>query len=938
MPFGGEGADGPQHGDTAHQQRPPPVPPAAAVVQPGLHPPSVYTPYQFASPADSPALASYGQHYHGLPYTPHQPPQAMHAAHAADDPAFRSPTLTSRAPTAEGRANAPEKPYSRQDGRAAASEARNGLDEAVGAAASTSGTAPPKIVKKADRSCKKCRERRVRCGREYPTCSRCKKRRDACSYGEGVFVEEVVEGSDQQRIAELESKISTLQSQLKTTSSSIPSRSSSNSSPPLATVLSSDNLPDAISRPIIDSLNPIEQSSLVYFLDTEARNEAGRMDASVGGGSDGNGLAEAITRHLLDAACRACDSKLPGLANLVARVDFYKAHLRELDAPGRVSVAVLCALGARTSPHHTLFGISSVQGADGSPSPSLFAAVGSRRENLCRSLESQARETAWATGLFRDQSYEGLEALVGLMVLSMHEENDLEDTRFLVRQAVGTFLDIRHAELRNGKNSTLGPTMGTAIFMVDAYVAVRTGRVSLITPGELQEFWSTAGFDVPDLINPCITHAVQQVADQPVITWEAVQDVTTIIFNYTLACYRVFAQVVGPVQKPDSSSLLGFIRNLWHLIDQIHNAIQRFQQRLVSLATPISGANDDPHGTDHAILLAVWADDMLVNLVGLVHLYLMRDRNSGQYGPEREGDEELERTRAESSMRVFKCLKLLACLYCNSQDRHNVIHLLMHLVPLSNWTSLVAMRIGQPGGPLNEEFEITEEELDWFRMALELSLFYSPQLSSTLRALNNARQLYIQRGGPPPAAPPPPSVPNGPASYPSTAHSNTYMPVQAQQADPGSSPKTMPASLQFSYPQLDQPHQHSHQHQHQHPQHQRQQQQQQQEHDQQYRSQSFHMFDFPQPIQLDQRQPVPALPPPHRDHPLPFALDLDAQLGHPGFADGAGEDPSAGGSDVRSAFRSIDWADLSLTPAPAVGSEGSSSSIEEWLKRPRRNS
>lgn len=217
--------------------------------------------------------------------------------------------------------------------------------------------------------------------------------------------------------------------------------------------------------------------------------------------------------------------------------------------------------------------------------------------------------------------------------------------------------------------------------MVDAYVAVRTGRISLITPGQLQEFWSTAGFDVPDLVNPCITHIVQQVTDQPVLSWEAVQDVTTIIFNYTLACYRVFAQVVGrescalretrlfrmltcsastAVQKPDSSSLLGFIRNLWHLIDQIHNAIQRFQQRLVSLTTPISGTNDDPHGTDHAILLAVWADDMLVNLVGLVHLYLLRDRNGGQYGPEREGDAELERTRAESSMRVFKCLKLLA--------------------------------------------------------------------------------------------------------------------------------------------------------------------------------------------------------------------------------------------------------------------------------------
>ncbi|GEM12030.1 C6 transcription factor [Rhodotorula toruloides] len=909
MTTSGEGAGaGPydsQRGDQAHQR-----PPAPA--QPGLQP-RVYTPYQFASPADSPALASYGQQYYGLPSAPPQAPQAMRGAHGGDEPTYRSPTLISRVSTIEGRANAADKPYSRQDGCTAPSEARGAVDEVAGPTASASGTAPPSIVKKADRSCKKCRERR------YPTCHRCKKRRDACLYGEGVFVEEVVEGSDQQRIAELESKISSLQNQIKSTGSSIPSRSSSNSTAVPATVLSSDNLPNAVARPIIDSLNPVEQSLLVYFLDSERRNGRGRNEPNVGVGSDANSLAEAVTRHLLDAARRACDSKLPGLANLVARVDFYKSHLRELDAAGRVSVAVLCALGARTSPHHQLFGIPSVQGADGTPSPSLFAAVGSRRENLCRSLERHARETAWATGLFRDQTYEGLDALVGLTMLSMHEENDLEDTRFLVRQAVGTFLDIRHAELRNGKTSTIGPTMGTAIFMVDAYVAVRTGRVSLITPNELQEFFSTAGFDVPDLVNPCITHVVQQVADQPVITWEAVQDVTTIIFNYTLACYRVFAQVIGPVRKPDSSSLLGFIRNLWHLIDQIHNAIQRFQQRLVSLSTPISGANDDPHGTDHAILLAVWADDMLVNLVGLIHLYLMRDRDVGQYGPEREGDEELERTRAESSMRVFKCLKLLAfyCqLYCNSQDRHNVIHLLMHLVPLSNWTSLVAMRIGQPGGPLNEEFEITEEELDWFRMALELSLYYSPQLSSTLRALNNAREMYIQRPGPPPAAAPPrPSVT-----------------VRATQADAGSSPKTMPASLQFSYPQHDQSFQHSHQHQH--PQHRPPQ------HDQPYRSQSFHMFDFPSDtIQIDERPPVPALPPSHRDQPpLPFAPDLDTQLGHPGFADGAGEDPSAGGSDVRSAFRSIDWADLSLTPAPAVGSECSSSSIEEWLKRPRRNS
>lgn len=62
---------------------------------------------------------------------------------------------------------------------------------------------------------------------QFPSCARCKKRRDTCSYGEGVSVyvilrivlgvagslmmilcsEESVEGSDQQRIMDLENKI-----------------------------------------------------------------------------------------------------------------------------------------------------------------------------------------------------------------------------------------------------------------------------------------------------------------------------------------------------------------------------------------------------------------------------------------------------------------------------------------------------------------------------------------------------------------------------------------------------------------------------------------------------------------------------------------------------------------------------------------------------------
>lgn len=52
-------------------------------------------------------------------------------------------------------------------------------------------------------------------------------------------------------------------------------------------------------------------------------------------------------------------------------------------------------------------------------------------------------------------------------------------------------------------------------------------------------------------------------------------------------------------------------------------------------------------------------------------------------------------------------------LYLASQDKHNVFHLILRLELLPEWTTMVAARIGSPGGPISEEFEATQEELDW---------------------------------------------------------------------------------------------------------------------------------------------------------------------------------------------------------------------------------
>jgi len=80
-------------------------------------------------------------------------------------------------------------------------------------------------------------------------------------------------------------------------------------------------------------------------------------------------------------------------------------------------------------------------------------------------------------------------------------------------------------------------------------------------------------------------------------------------------------------------------------------------------------------------------------------------------------------------------------------------------------------------------------------------------------------------------------------------------------------------------------------------------------------------------------------PPPHMAPPSSSTgqqqQDGLMMLGQEGFANGAADDLSGSTTpaDVRSAFRSVDWADLSLTPAPApIGSDGSAGSAEGWAQ------
>ncbi|GAA5894933.1 Zn(II)2Cys6 transcription factor domain-containing protein [Sporobolomyces salmoneus] len=620
----------------------------------------------------------------------------------------------------------------------------SGIDSADSPGASGSSPNQNKIVQKADRSCKKCRERRVRCDRQYPACQRCTKRREQCSYGTGVFVETVEEGSDAAKIAELEQKVASLETQLKNATSKENSKNSPRPPPSVSPVqkpltsLARESLAAVVAHAVTSGLSNDERNLLDQLLNEQDQTA---LYGQQNGGGGASRKEIGITCFLLDASTRACCTKLPGLHLLRDRLPYFKANLNSLDPPHRLAVVCMCAIGIRVYPNPALFGVQSVTQPDGTPIPHLFRTVGVKRDKICQRLCNLAMEGCWEMGILRQRTYDNVDALVGFVQYLIHEEGRPEDARFFVRELVGMYLDIRHEELSTGVPTKLNEANTTAVFLADGAVSSTCNKPSFITPIDLQDYFASGGLRVPDLVNMQLGELIEENLGVP-LNRPGILNILTSLCLYVFSCHRVFCQVANP-RRPTGSSILPFLRNLWSVLDQIHQAVQRLQQHLVNLSSAPQGYVDDPQAIDHAILLAVRADNSLVDLIMLIQVHLKEKYSESTFWAEKDGDEELERMRSESTMRVFKCLKLLAfyCqLYLASQDKHNVFHLILRLELLPNWTSMVAARIGSPGGPTSEEFEATQEELDWFRCALELACYYSPQASHRLAALQSARQ------------------------------------------------------------------------------------------------------------------------------------------------------------------------------------------------------
>ncbi|KAJ8292186.1 Depudecin biosynthesis cluster-specific transcription activator DEP6 [Rhodotorula toruloides] len=628
-----------------------------------------------------------------------------------------------------------------------------------------------KIVQKADKSCKKCRERRVRCDRTWPTCSRCKKRRETCEWTAVTNVDDIEEGGDAERIAELQAKVASLERQLKAANVSIKSTSalpappvpSSQSQPSLeASPPESNKSGPASLGAGFESVQALVQelwSTRLQLKDAEgevliqylARQTTAVLDlgrANVNWRLSEPTLARSLTCHLLDAALHACCSKLPGIQPLAERIDEYKRNIDFLNPPQQCAVAVLCALGARASPHSQLLGIATVHLQDGTPSPPLYLYAGERREMACRQLEQRARELCWSHGFFNEPDLAQLDSMVGLVQLLIYEEVLPKQSRFFCRAAIGAYFDIRHDALERGDRTSRDPRIGpgTALFLADASISSACGRPSYITTGELDQYIISDGVKIPDFPGSELGDELTKILQRPLTQDKLVSALSTTCL-WVAGCQRLFA-TLSTGRRPGVESTLPLLKNLWKLIDKVHNAIQELQQLFVSLSPQaVEGMGDDPFGLEHYVLMGVRYDSLLVDLVNLQHVYLMRNRNTPGVWNETENDPLLHAMREESILRVRKCLKLAAFyaqLYLQSQDKHLVHHMLMQLEMLPEWSIWANQRINSPGGPTSQEYEVTEAELNWFQQALELASYYNPKAAHRLAEFSRSRSHFSQ--------------------------------------------------------------------------------------------------------------------------------------------------------------------------------------------------
>ncbi|KAK4704521.1 hypothetical protein P7C70_g1686, partial [Phenoliferia sp. Uapishka_3] len=444
-------------------------------------------------------------------------------------------------------------------------------------------------------------------------------------------------------------------------------------------------------------------------------------------------LSPQLVNKMLDAVLQSCCIRLPNFSLFAPRIEGYKKNLEKLDLSEKIIVTSLVALGARATTDASLLGVDRINGVSNMSSAELRT-VGERREALFKGLTEHAVELCSRLEIVNSATRGSIEALSILASLLLYTETASSRARFFLRQAYQLYKDVFSLDLSAEDLRNLKGTIGPVLFETDARSSAYSGSPLLVREGDIPAFFegtrvhALATLKQEKTLGALLSSACGSVDPAEVET-------AILLISFCVASLqRTYSELTSGAPR----KLLQELPEFWQSIDRVHGTVQKLFRSNVS----VEPGAEVPHADEHQLLLVIRMDVRIIDIMSLltVRLRILQSKMRGTVEAP-----VLDALLQTSLKRVRKCFKLLAFYsktLSESHDWHNLYHLFIQadVIP---WIPLVVQRVGDVGGPISSEYEVSSIELDWLTDGLRLASFYTPLAVVRLSELVAARRLNV---------------------------------------------------------------------------------------------------------------------------------------------------------------------------------------------------
>ncbi|SCZ95259.1 BZ3500_MvSof-1268-A1-R1_Chr11-2g03389 [Microbotryum saponariae] len=619
-----------------------------------------------------------------------------------------------------------------------------------------------------EKSCARCRIRKVKCDRAFPVCNNCKIRNEECDlislHPNDKISMSAQDAAQTERLNRMEERLMEIEQQLGSTGEHDEPHEPVTvtwSSPASTSSSSARSQPQtALSR--VEGAR-IGQQSVDWRLATPQ-------------------LARSLTQHLCEgsfsrSACYACYAR-PNLTtvpcSLIVRsaffssccfqmpsFDFFRASIPQyqqvdkLPGPIQVAIAAFCAVGARASPHSAVLGIAAAPD-DGQSDPDLSA--GSRRQSACQALVAQAHSLCYDHGLLEDASVETLAALIALTQTAAFSEFVPRKSKSLLRTAIAHYKELIETAANAARITELQSSFGLALYTLDALIAAYSRRMCMITESDLHHYFAQVSIVQPGLPHDSILNAFGSILRTTPSAEEGIQLAVHTLACWVAAAQRLFSRIASPPLAMNEVDIS--IRDLLQAVDDGRRGVEMLKRYIHEVGLTHEHHHHHGHGSnsetspssaasvaaaaDHEkdyLARVIRCDRDLIDLIPMLRTFVLHLPSPG-----------LPMLAHEMTNRVRQTIKLNAHYareYLRGADRHMLYHHAFQLEHAADWTQLATQQYDphDAKGPQSVADEVNADELNWLIEGLKGACYYTPKAEMRLQEMHSMLEAN-RNGGP----------------------------------------------------------------------------------------------------------------------------------------------------------------------------------------------